>query len=79
MNCINRWSAVIPPSTFNTGVGAPRSAFIASTTSRVCQPVASSTARARCPLLMYDVSPTTSPRAWASQCGANKPENAGTM
>ena len=49
MNCMSRLLAVIPPSTFSRRTGTPESAFIASTTSRVCQPVASSTARARCP------------------------------
>ena len=52
MNCISRLSAVIPPSTFSVVSARPESAFIASTTSRVCQPVASSTARARWPLVM---------------------------
>ncbi len=79
MNCISRWSAVIPPSTFSTEDGTPRSAFMASTTSRVCHAVASSTARARWPLVMYEVSPTMRPRASLCQCGANSPENAGTM
>ena len=52
---------------------------MASTTSRVCQPVASSTARARWPLLMYEVSPTITPRASGCQRGEYSPENAGTM
>ena len=38
-----------------------KSAFIASTTSRVCHAVASSTARARWPRLMYPVSPAITP------------------
>ena len=79
MNCISRLSAVMPPSTFRVLSSSPESAFIASTTSRVCQPVASSTARARWPLVMYEVSPTMTPRASLRQCGANRPENAGTM
>ena len=52
MNCISRLLAVIPPSTGSVLRGTPASAFIASTTSRVCQAVASSTARARCALVM---------------------------
>ncbi len=52
---------------------------MASTTSRVCHPVASRTARARCPLVMYEVSPTMTPRASLRQRGANSPEKAGTM
>lgn len=76
---MSRLLAVIPPSTRRVDSAMPESASIASTTSRVCQPVASSTARARCPLVMYDVSPTTIPRASDRQCGANNPENAGTM
>ncbi len=79
MHCISRLSAVIPPSTFNVVSASPESAFIASTTSRVCQAVASSTARARWPFVMYDVSPAITPRASLCQCGANSPEKAGTM
>ena len=79
MNCMSRLLAVIPPSTFSRPTGTPESAFIASTTSRVCQPVASSTARARCPRLMNDVSPTMTPRASGCQCGEYSPEKAGTM
>jgi len=79
MNCMSRLSAVIPPSTLSVVRARPESAFIASTTSRVCQAVASSTARARCPLVMYEVSPTTTPRASLRQCGAYRPEKAGTM
>jgi len=47
MNCMRRLSAVMPPSTLSAFSASPVSAFIASTTSRVCQPVASRTARAR--------------------------------
>ena len=79
MNCMSRLFAVIPPSTLSRSNARPESAFIASTTSRVCHAVASSTARARWPLVMYEVSPTITPRASGCQCGANSPENAGTM
>ena len=68
----------MPPSTASDSAGTPASAFIASTTSRVCQAVASSTARAMCALVTKDVSPTRTPWALLSQCGANNPENAGT-
>ena len=44
---MSRWSAVIPPSTRRLVSRSPESASIASTTSRVCQATASSTARAR--------------------------------
>ena len=50
-NCMSRLLVVIPPSTRSAVSGSPESASIARTTSRVCQPVASSTARARCPLV----------------------------
>jgi hypothetical protein len=43
MNCMSRWSAVMPPSTFSAADRTPEWAFIASTTSRVCHPAASST------------------------------------
>ena len=69
----------MPPSTLSRVTGTPESAFIASTTSRVCQPVASSTARARCPRSMNEVSPTITPRASGCQRGEYSPENAGTM
>ena len=48
---MSRPLAVIPPSTRSRRSATSESAFIASTTSRVCQAVASSTARARCPLV----------------------------
>ena len=68
----------MPPSTASDSAGTPASAFIASTTSRVCQAVASSTARAMCALVTNEVSPTRMPCAVLSQYGANRPENAGT-
>ena len=76
---MSRLSATIPPSTRSADSRSPESASIASTTSRVCQAIASSTARARCPLVTYDVSPTMTPRASLRQCGANSPAKAGTM
>ena len=51
-NCMSRPLAVIPPSTRRRRSATSESAFIASTTSRVCHADASSTARARCPLVM---------------------------
>ena len=51
---------------------------MASSTSRVWNAVASSAARAMCPLLTYRVRPTSAPRASDRQYGANRPENAGT-
>ena len=51
---------------------------MASTISRVCQAVASSTARARCALVTYRVRPAITPRASERQYGANRPEKAGT-
>ena len=50
--CISRLLAVIPPSTARSAMGTPASARIASTRSLVCHAVASSTARATCPLVM---------------------------
>lgn len=70
---------VMPPSTFSVVICTPESWYIASTTSRVCQLVASRTARARWALVTYRVSPVTTPRASERQYGANRPENAGTM
>jgi hypothetical protein len=55
-----------------------QSEFIASTTSRVWNAVASRTARAMCPRSTKRVSPTSAPRASGRQYGANSPENAGT-
>ncbi len=68
----------MPPSARSVVRSSPESAFIASTTSRVCHAVASSTARAMCPLFTNPVSPAITPRASERQCGANNPENAGT-
>ena len=51
MFCMSRLLAVMPPSTFNVLRGIPESALIAWTTSKVCQAVASRTARARCALV----------------------------
>ena len=51
---------------------------MASSTSRVWNAVDSSTARAMWPLLTKRVRPTSAPRASERQCGANRPENAGT-
>ena len=48
------------------------------TRSYVWYAVASSAARAMCPLLAKRVRPTITPRASSRQYGANKPENAGT-
>src|SRR5512133_2342240 len=53
----------MPPSTFSSFNATPESAFMASTTSRVCHAVASSAARAMWPLVTYRVSPTIAPRA----------------
>ena len=49
---MSRLLAVMPPSTRSVLSDTPESVVIASTTSRVCQAVASSTARARWPLVM---------------------------
>jgi hypothetical protein len=49
---MSRLFAVMPPSALSAVSLVPASEFIASTTSRVCQQVASSTARARWPLEM---------------------------
>ena len=51
-NCMSRSLAVMPPSTRRVLRRTPESVIIASTTSRVCHAVASSTARARWPLVM---------------------------
>ena len=51
---------------------------MASTTSLVWNAVASSTARARWPLLTYRVRPDDRTAGVAFQYGANRPENAGT-
>ena len=68
----------MPPSTLRDVSATPESAFIASTTSFVCQAVASRTARAMWPLFTYRVSPAITPRASLRQYGAKSPENAGT-
>ena len=68
----------MPPSTFSAVRSTPESAFIASSSSLLWKAVASSTARARWPLLTYRVRPTIAPRASPRQYGANRPENAGT-
>ena len=68
----------MPPSTLRAVSGTPESAFIASRTSRVCQAVASRTARAMWPLVTYRVRPAITPRASFFQYGAKRPENAGT-
>ena len=68
----------MPPSTLSSVRSTPESAFIASSTSRVWNAVASRTARAMWPLLTYRVRPTSAPRASERQYGANRPENAGT-
>src|SRR5439155_221433 len=77
-NCMSSSLTTMPPSTFSALSGTPESAFIASMTSRVWYAVASSTARARWPLLTNRVRPTIAPRASERQYGANSPENAGT-
>ena len=51
---------------------------MASVISRVCQAVASRTARAMCALVTYRVRPAITPRASERQYGANRPEKAGT-
>jgi hypothetical protein len=68
----------MPPSTLSDVRSTPESAFIASTTSRLCQAVASSAARAIWPLVTYRVSPAMTPRASPLQYGAKRPEMAGT-
>ena len=68
----------MPPSTLSDAIGTPVSATIASSTSRVCQAVDSSAARARWPRFTNRVRPTITPRASLRQYGANRPENAGT-
>ncbi len=78
MFCISRLLEVMPPSTLRAVRVTPESFSIASTTSRVCQAVASSTARARWPLVTYRVRPAITPRASERQYGANRPEKAGT-
>jgi hypothetical protein len=77
-NCISRSLYTMPPSTFSSFSATPESAFMASTTSRVCHAVASRAARAMWPLVTYRVSPTIAPRASLLQYGANRPEKAGT-
>ena len=77
-NCMSRLLAIMPPSTFSSSSGTPESALTASSTSRVWNAVASSTARAMWPLFTNRVSPTSAPRASDRQYGANRPENAGT-
>src|SRR5690625_4921888 len=62
-NCMSVSLATMPPSTRSSFSSTPESAFIASTTSRDWKAVASSTARAMCPLLTYRVRPTSAPRA----------------
>ena len=69
----------MPPSTLSDSSGTPESSFMASTTSRLWNAVASSAARAMWPALMYRVRPANTPRASDFQYGANRPENAGTM
>src|SRR5918996_6006123 len=77
-NCISSSLKTMPPSALSEESSTPESAFMASTTSLDCQAVASSTARAMCPLLTYRVRPAITPRASLRQYGANRPENAGT-
>src|ERR1019366_417215 len=50
-NCISVSLKTMPPSTLREVSATPESAFMASTISRVCHAVASSAARAMCPLL----------------------------
>ena len=68
----------MPPSTLSAVRSTPESAFIASTTSRLCHAVASRVARAMCPAVTNRVSPAITPRASLRQYGANRPEKAGT-
>jgi hypothetical protein len=76
---MSRLFAVMPPSTRNVASSIPESVIIASTTSRICHAVASSTARARCRLGDGAGQPRDhASRASARQCGANRPEKAGT-
>ena len=58
--------------------GAPAAAVIASTTSRVCHAIASTTARARCARPVPRVRPRIVPRAYGSHHGEPSPVNAGT-
>ena len=79
MNCMSRLLAVIPPSTFSVrrvsaGVGVHRVDHLAGLPAGRLQH-----RTGQVPLVMYDVSPTMTPRASLRQCGANSPENAGTM
>jgi hypothetical protein len=46
VNCMSVSFCTMPPSTLSSVSGTPESAFMASSTSRVWKPVASSTARA---------------------------------
>ena len=50
-NCMSSSLATMPPSTFSSVRSTPESAFMASRTSRLWKAVASSAARAMCPLL----------------------------
>lgn len=68
----------MPPSTLRAASSTPESLVMASVISRVCQAVASRTARAMCALVTYLVRPAMTPRASERQYGANRPENAGT-
>ena len=56
----------------------PESACIAVKMSATCNAMDSSAARAMCARVVPRVRPTMVPRAYASQCGAPKPANAGT-
>ena len=78
-NCMRVSLTTMPPSTLSSVRSTPESAFIASITSRLWNATASSAARAMWPLFAYRVRPTIAPRASERQCGANRPENAGTM
>ena len=80
-NCMRVSFLTMPPSTFSSVSSTPSeaaSAIAASSTSRDWKAVASSTARAMWFLLWKRVMPTITPRASERQCGANRPENAGT-
>ena len=77
-NCISSRFSVAPPSTRSHDTGAPVSSAIAPSMSRVWYAIDSSAARATCPAVVPRVSPTMAPRAYMSQYGAPRPENAGT-
>mmetsp|Transcript_51148 Transcript_51148/g.102200 ORF Transcript_51148/g.102200 Transcript_51148/m.102200 type:complete len:230 (+) Transcript_51148:347-1036(+) len=70
--------AVTPPSTFMSCTFNPASSTIASATSFAWNAIDSSIARTMWAEVVYCVRPTMTPRASSLQCGAKRPENAGT-